>query len=462
MERSLSSLLLRWLRWRLPLRRWLRLLPGPVLDTGNLPERVQERIRHQQESSEIVIGWVQLGLCLMFATVHVLHPGLSARAAGTDPVGWALLIYLAFTVLRLALAYRCWLPDWLVYLSCVFDVALLMAVIWSFHLEYQQPPGFYLKSPGLLYAFVFIAVRALRFQAGYVVVTGLAACAGWLSLVAYAVLATPPGSPPLTADFAEYLSSDRILLIAEMDKIVALGAVTAILGLALVRARRLLERALIEGSAARELARFVPRGVARHVALAERSVQAGQGAVREATILFIDIEGFTALSEHLSPPQLVQTLNEYFAVATEPLERHGGVITQFQGDAILACFNLPDALPEHAARAVAAALEIQQLLQRRRFGDAELRLRARIGINTGIVVGGLVGTATRLGYTVHGDAVNLAARLQELNKHYGTALLVADTTHRAAGDGRFAFRRVDEVQVRGRSRTCTVYTVDQP
>jgi adenylate cyclase len=157
------------------------------------------------------------------------------------------------------------------------------------------------------------------------------------------------------------------------------------------------------------------------------------------------------MSERLAPETLVRTLNQFYAAAAEPLARHDGVINQFQGDAILATFNAPRLNPDHAANAIRAALEIHRLLAARTFGDG-LVLRARIGINTGVVIHGLIGTPDRLGYTVIGDEVNIAARLEALNKEYGTSLIVSESTRDRAGAERFAFRLLDEARVRGRTR----------
>jgi adenylate cyclase len=99
------------------------------------------------------------------------------------------------------------------------------------------------------------------------------------------------------------------------------------------------------------------------------------------------------------------------------------------------------------------------VLKNRTFGDG-ITLKSRIGINSGTVVGGLVGTGKRLGYTIHGDDVNLAARLEQLNKEYGTHIIVSETTAKLAGWERFSFRRLGEVQVRGRTKATTIYTVE--
>ena len=200
--------------------------------------------------------------------------------------------------------------------------------------------------------------------------------------------------------------------------------------------------------------KFVPEGIVKKV-LEDRGVV--QPQLREATILFTDIEGFTAICEKLAPEQVITMLNEYFAAASEPIREAGGVITQFQGDAMLASFNLPLEDPQHAANAVKAALGIQRVTRCRRFVD-DIVLKTRIGINTGLIVGGTVGDGDHLGYTVHGDVVNLAARLEQLNKEYGSLILVSERTAQLAGDG-FEFREVGKTTIRGHENDILVYEV---
>ncbi len=200
--------------------------------------------------------------------------------------------------------------------------------------------------------------------------------------------------------------------------------------------------------------RFVPESVAAAV-LKDRGVIRPQ--VREATILNSDIENFTAICEGRNPEQVIAMLNEYFSVIAEPIREHGGVITQFWGDAILATFNLPVEESNHATNAVLAAQDIQRLLERRRFED-DIALHTRIGVNTGTVVGGTVGDGDRVGYTVYGENVNLAARLQELNKQFNTRVLVSARTVELTKH-RFEFNNIGEVSVRGLEATITAYSL---
>ena len=174
----------------------------------------------------------------------------------------------------------------------------------------------------------------------------------------------------------------------------------------------------------------------------------------EATVLFVDLAGFTAMAETVTPKKVVEILNDYFSAAVGIIEAHDGVVTQFQGDAILAIFNVPIADPAHALKAVQTARDLQRLVRGKRFGGHELS--CRIGVNTGPVIAGNVGARERLNYTVHGDAVNTAARLEQLNKEFGTAVLISGAT--AARLGGVALKKIGETEIRGKAEKVTVYT----
>ncbi|GLQ06490.1 adenylate/guanylate cyclase domain-containing protein [Sneathiella chinensis] len=174
---------------------------------------------------------------------------------------------------------------------------------------------------------------------------------------------------------------------------------------------------------------------------------------REATVLFVDIAGFTKMTEDDGPQRIVRVLNEYFDGATAIISRHQGVVTSFIGDAIMATFNLPVEDPDHARHAIDAAHDILALVERARFDGKKLDVR--IGLSTGPVIGGSIGGAGRQSYTVYGDTVNLASRLEGMNKEQGTRLLMTETTVEAAGHQ--AAEKVGELPVRGLARPVSVF-----
>src|SRR3954452_24146874 len=217
-------------------------LLGPAAQ--RLPERVEAAVRREQAQGEVIVTLIQALAIVLFGVLYTLTPKAFPPNVPFEPVPLALAVYALFTAARLALALRGRLREWFLALSVVADVALLMVTIWSFHLQYGAPPAIYLKAPTLLYVFILIALRTLRFEPGYVLLCGAAAALGWLLLVAYALLDDP--RVMVTPDFAVYAMSYSVLVGAEVDKLVSIVVVTLILALALHRARGLLGRALRE------------------------------------------------------------------------------------------------------------------------------------------------------------------------------------------------------------------------
>ena len=175
------------------------------------------------------------------------------------------------------------------------------------------------------------------------------------------------------------------------------------------------------------------------------------------TILFLDIAGFTQLSESLPPEEVVKTLNAFFSDAVEIVERENGMITQFQGDAILAVFNVPVASADHATRAVNASLAILKAVRDNTYCGH--KLTCRMGINTGNLVAGAIGAEGRLSYTVYGDAVNVSSRLEQANKELGTHLLISKATRDLIDS--LDMTKVTTLPIRGRSEPVEVYTISE-
>ncbi|HEX5755451.1 MAG TPA: adenylate/guanylate cyclase domain-containing protein, partial [Arenimonas sp.] len=183
---------------------------------------------------------------------------------------------------------------------------------------------------------------------------------------------------------------------------------------------------------------------------------------RDISILFSDIRGFTSLSETRTPEAVVELLNRYFTRQTEVVFRHGGTLDKFIGDAIMAFWNAPADLPDHAKRAVAAALEMTCELDAFReelkktepeLGDFDIG----IGIHTGPAVVGFLGSAARLDYTAIGDAVNLASRVESTTKGVARVLVTGDTRDACGADAPFAFEHRGEFKVKGREQPVHLY-----
>lgn len=183
------------------------------------------------------------------------------------------------------------------------------------------------------------------------------------------------------------------------------------------------------------------------------------GETRDLSIFFSDVKGFTSISERLSPEQLTALLNQYLTEMTEIIYRHGGTVDKYEGDAIIAFWNAPLGQPNHALCAVKAALDCQDRLAALRPLFKE-RIGAdmyqRIGINSGPVVVGNMGSRQRFNYTFLGDAGNLASRLEGLNKQFGTSILISEYTHAQLG-ATVAAREISRVQVVGRKQAVRVF-----
>jgi adenylate cyclase len=183
------------------------------------------------------------------------------------------------------------------------------------------------------------------------------------------------------------------------------------------------------------------------------------GERRILSMFFSDLEGFTSISEALAPEELTALLNDYLSAMTDIVQEEGGTVDKYEGDAIIAFWNAPLEVPEHATRAVRAALRCQAKLAKLRIGFKKRMgkdMFMRIGINTGPAVVGNLGSHTRFDYTMLGDAVNLAARLEGVNKQFGTYTMISQSTRDLLQDA-FAVRELGRVAVVGRKEPVTVY-----
>ena len=183
------------------------------------------------------------------------------------------------------------------------------------------------------------------------------------------------------------------------------------------------------------------------------------GERRELTILFGDIRGFTSLSENLAPEDLVKVLHDFLNPMSNIIIQHGGTIDKYIGDAVMALFGAPLELPDHARLACRTALDMVATLRelgQQWAAEGRPQIRVGLGINSGEAAVGNMGSDRLFDYTAIGDNVNLASRLEGLNKYYGTDILLSEATAQSL-DGDFILRRVDLVQVKGKTQPLEVY-----
>jgi len=392
----------------------------------------------QRARSEILTGWVQAAIIALLAALYIVAPSSSPTGIFLRPVPWAICAYVIFTALRLRLAYAGRLSPPLRAASVVFDMALLTVTIWGFHLEYGQPAAFYLKAPTFAYFFIFIALRTLSFSPAYVLLAGAAAALGWLALLLYA-LNEPGGMALVTRDYVEYMTAAKILVGGEIDKIVSLLVVAALLALAAARSRQLLEQAATEHAAVAQMTRFFTPEVAEELIAADELLRPGQGEAREAAAMFIDLRGFTRLSALLAPKDLIALVGEFQHIAVPIIQRHRGSIITYLGDGIMVAFGAVRPTDTYAADALRCAEALidgvgRWIAESCARGDCTPEMG--IGVEAGTVVCGTIGEEGKLEYAVLGEPVNRAAKLQAHTKDEGVrALATRYTLEKALAQG---------------------------
>jgi adenylate cyclase len=291
--------------------------------------------------------------------------------------------------------------------------------------------------------FIFIILSTLRLDFWLSTFTGFVAAA---ELFGMAMFYHPAGSTDPPPDLYYHAVRSVVVLICGM----LAGAVA-------VQLRRQFEASIMAATARDRITNLFGQHVSPQVV--ERLMAEGANTdseIRRVAVMFVDFRSFTAAARSRSPQDVVARLDGAFAVLVEILDRHGGIVNKFLGDGFLALFGAPLEAPEAAHHAVAAAREM--LLAMDRINEADSwPLRIGIGIHFGDVVAGNIGSPRRKEYTVIGDTVNFASRLESLNKEFNSQLLISEAVRNALGDdGRDAVS-LGEVAIRGYDRPMTVW-----
>jgi adenylate cyclase len=291
-------------------------------------------------------------------------------------------------------------------------------------------------------------------DAALTVLTGLAS---GLAAVLLPVYWAPAGVLALAAGLVAWVTH-------QVSAGLWVAAVTPLLAAALALFGGVAWRYLVEDRAKREVRRLFGRYVSDDIIeqLMSNPALAGLGGERrDMTVLFSDIRGFTAATERGEPDEVVAQLNEYFGEMVPVLFRHRGTLDKFVGDMVMGLFGAPLPDPDHADHAVAAALEMTRTLDalnRRWQADGKAAVDIGIGINSGDMIAGNIGSAAIMSYTVIGDAVNLASRLESLNKQYGTRVIISEAT-RARLTIPVSVRPIGDVMVKGRTQPVLIHEV---
>jgi adenylate cyclase len=408
-----------------------------------------EAERKAQRFSAFVRGIIAIVLIVAFGLgrpaelpthfVYLIYGGISGY----------LLLGIAAYVLAAPRLFRPWMELPFFALDLAGYIVILIGTARTFGVSIGQVAAL----PTFLFLFILMALNAMRFnvwavrfQAGSILLTGLA----WVLADVFGI--APRGTGALFADEPIFDPQANLL------RVVMIVGVGAILVLTVIRTRRLLLDAIRVTRHTENLSRYMPKAVAQRAA--EQGVEAlGRGRIQKATVLFADIAGFSALAERIEPEALGALLGELRGIQRQAIERHGGVVDKYIGDAVMAVFGVPEPAADDATRALEAALAMHQAIAewnaaRARAGQPVLRVG--IGLHYGDVFAGAIGDDQRLEFATLGDTVNVAQRVEGLTRTLDTPLLATREVVDAAGADPAEWEALPSQPVRGRSEPVAV------
>jgi adenylate cyclase len=430
-----------------PLRRGTRQPVSPAFAHALMREMMKtERLRI---TALIIIATV---LLVGLAIVDAFAPDVLNRMwRGHFPLFYIIIGYLGFVAFEssvLVLVSRQLkldrdLPRARRYLGAFIETSLPTVVIALHMSNMGAVQGLAFVGP-LLY-FVFIILSTLRLEFWLSTFTGFVAAVELLALGLFHPAASAAAGEPMLG---------LAFLIPRSAIILACGVIAGAVGTQL---RRQFEASLAAATARDHITNLFGQHVSPQVV--ERLLHSGStagGDTKQVAVMFVDIRGFTAAARMRSPQEVVDRLDAAFAVLVEIVDRNGGIVNKFLGDGFLALFGAPFDDPEAAQRAVTAAREMLAAIEQHNVGNA-WPLRIGIGIHLGDVVAGSVGSPRRKEYTVIGDTVNFASRIEGLNKEFGSQLLISDAVHQAVDNADAGAVSLGDVPVRGYDQPVKVW-----
>lgn len=414
--------------------------PGSLTSAIQPPEhQLTETLKTREMQIEHSINMVRVGI-IAAGVVLDLFTALTQGLAGGEYELFAasIILFVAAYVTVVHLFSRgTTYHGWLKYLTITVDFALVLA-----YFNEMLAPQF----AGRVNVESIIAVS--------VMVLILIVMLNALRLSAEAVIYATILGAAITFYITLGYSSDPLIRIWFVPVVILAGAVVYWTS----RNVRTIVRALWRRE---KLARFVPRELVEIVENSDLELTLG-GKATTATVLFADIRNFTRFSEMRDPGDVVAILNRYFSAMAAIIDSHGGMIDKYIGDAVMAVFGVPIARDGDASRAVAAAGEMLRRLDQlnAEWGtEGQSPLAIGIALHTGVVIAGNIGSPDRMDYTVIGDTVNLASRLEEMNKRYHTSLVMSRETCEAAGHSKEA-SFIAQTEIRGREQPVELYTLN--
>lgn len=428
-----------------------------------LTDEIRAILEKQEMAAERLVNYVRAGFTLMsFGAVGFVSPEVQTARANRifmiELGTWAVYCCLVFLLLRKRDRYYRWLK----YLSITVDITVLqiglLGALYNhsgIYEVYRTPIHWAVLAAFTVMSGLRYSVAASLYSAALVVIHNFA-------FLTYALNATKPLLVPSSVYLGEGLCLDDIywtIIFTATNGVFASVIASNSRKLILQSATESLARERLEQHRDR-LAKYFSKDVVDLVLNNPQSL--GQGGQRmTATVLFADIRNFTQLSTIMQPEQVVDLLNRYFSTMVDIIFKNGGTLDKFLGDGLMALFGVPYTIEKPEERAVRTALEMLDALQamnRELEAKGMLRLDIGVGINAGPVVAGNIGSSQRHEYTVIGDTVNLAARLEALNKETRTQILVSASVYEAIRDT-FRTRQLGPLRIRGKPEPLDVYAV---
>ena len=417
-----------------------------------------ELLRERERRGVRTLTLVRGGLVLLVLIFHWFVGNTLSEKLATTVLASAALVAVWFSLTRLRSNQHVLRVG---LLGCLVDISVLtvLPLIWYTSVGGTEvPPGYMLKTQLTPMTLTFVAMNGLALRPLYPLAVAAGGLLVHLALLGY-TLSHP--STAIAPDFLQSVMGPAIsveFVLISMMTIAGLGTIIAYITTV---ARRTITQAIRLEVANAHLGRYFSPGVADRIRRADGSLLSVGGRTQEVAVMFCDIRDFTTITENLAPTEVLAFLSDYHAHMVEVIFGHRGTVDKFIGDAIMVTFGTPDPETDDAERAVRTGLDMNRALaelnaERARRGLVEIR--HGIGIHYGPVIAGNIGTEERLEYTVMGDAVNVASRIQDACKTLGESLLVSKAVaQRLPDDLRTA--PLSEQRVKGRRAPVHIYTV---
>lgn len=406
-----------------------------------------------EREAQMVSAFARLAVITIAMTIFILAGGVNL------PVAPVVLTYLgSYALVSIALAIFSLKRFFNPWMSLVFTAidGISLALLVGFVLRITgSPMNFHGAVPGFVFIFSILILSTMRYTIGPTLVAFASFSATWI------LFSNISGDGGLAVDF----SPNPNFFFGSVQNAARwgfLGIATILCLLAVTRRRKTLEAAILGANKSANLSRYLPDRVANVVA--EQGIDAlASGQQQNATVMFVDIRGFTGISEQLKPAELSALLSEFRSIISTEVDAHSGIIDKFIGDAVMAVFGVPDEQDGSEVNGLNCATSILDKMkfwndQRRRTVRSEIHVT--IGVHCGEVFAGAVGTKDRMEFTVLGDTVNVAARLQEAAKSTKSGLVVSQSLLKKSGYHPFENQKwvaLNMSSVRGRVGKTSLY-----